>query len=214
MKRLTVRVIARGLGVSMNKLGAEVDRWQRDLPSFPFSDNRHCMATIFGALIGLIAIVVAALLAARATRKTESRKQAGQLAADAFVDMMQSYAENSEARTVLQGSTADSLLQNASDDIDRAEFIKRLADSRVRAIAGKNRLMAFGSIHVAEAAHAALGSGHMDMADPNTQRALCELVQRIREDLYPGQDRIPDLSILEMLFGANAASLADVKSNP
>lgn len=170
------------------------------------------MATIVGALIGLIAVVVAALLAARATRKTESRKQAGQLAADAFVDMMQSYAENSEARTVLQGSTADSLLQNASD-IDRAEFIKRLADSRVRAIAGKNRLMAFGSIHVAEAAHAALGSGDTDMADPNTQRALCELVQRIREDLYPGQDRIPDLSILEMLFGANAASLADVKSN-
>ena len=162
------------------------------------------MTTIIAAFIGLLAVIAAAALTVKSTRKIESRKQTGGLAAEALVDVLQAFSENSEAITVLRGSSADPLLEGLSE-AEKSGFIKQLADSRVRMIAAKARLITFGSPRVAEAAHAAL---RKDLAgtDPDMQRGVCELIQRIREDLYPGQARIPDRNIIEMLFGEDASA--------
>jgi non-ribosomal peptide synthetase component F len=161
------------------------------------------METIIAAVAGLLTGVLVVSLTARATQKIETRKQAGQLAAEAFVDMLQALSENSEANAVLRGSSADPLLQNPSEN-ERSDFIQRLADSRVKVISAKSRLLTFGSVSVAEAAHAALAGENIVLADPETQRDLCELIQRIREDLYPHQHRLPDRHVIEMLFGKDA----------
>jgi hypothetical protein len=164
------------------------------------------MPTIASAVIGLLAVIGAVFLTARTTQKVESRKQTAKLAAEAFIDMMNSFAGNSEANGVLKRTSQEPMFQTLSE-AQRAEFIARLADSRVRSISAKNRLMAFGSVRVAEAAHAALGRGDVDLGDPATQRALCELIQRIREDIHPDKTRLDDQQILDMFFGPGAISL-------
>jgi hypothetical protein len=155
----------------------------------------------------LLAVLLAAFFDDRSNRKIEAQKQAARLAAEAFADMMHAYAENSEARTVLMGNSADDLLRN-SEHVDKSEFISRLTNSRVKAIAAKNRMLAFGSTPIAEAVHAALGPENTKLSDADTQKALCELVQRIREDLFPEQPRLADRQILETLFGEKASSVS------
>jgi hypothetical protein len=171
------------------------------------------MVTLLASLIGFLAIVIAAAWTATMTWKIETRKETGRLAAAAFVDMLQAFAENSEAVAVLHGSSADPLLQEVSE-AERSRFLQQLERSRIGMISAKARLITFGSSEVAVATHDALSRDPLTGADPGLQRAMCELVQSIREDLYPRQGRLDDHLIIEMLFGGDAEALFGVIDDP
>lgn len=164
------------------------------------------MTTVIAALIGLAAILAGALLSAASARKTESRKQTAQLAADAVIDLLRAFSAAGESQLALADRSPDPLLRDL-ESAERIHFVNVLAESRVTMISAKARLVTFGSYPIAKGAIEAL-TGDFDGASPASQRALCELVQRIRHDLFPQQERVPDAEVIGLLFGADAAALS------
>jgi hypothetical protein len=159
-------------------------------------DNSVAIATVIAGFLGLLALLIATALTVRATRSLEERKRAAQLAAEAILDLLLATAENSEANGYLRrsGATGDPYWHH------------KLADSRVRFISAKARLTTFASAATVKAAVSAL-AGDFTGADAGDQKRFAELVQRVRSEMHPHDDKVPTNDLIAMFFGLGAEAL-------
>jgi len=149
---------------------------------------------VIAAMIGLAAALLAATLNARNNRRLETRKQLATLATAAWVDMMQSFAENSTALRQLKESEA-----GASPD-EHTYWLRKVVESNIKYTHSKARLATYGTKDVAELLATFERDGGFRGDNPKHQRVLVNIVQRLRSELDHDKDLANAEDIHDLLF--------------